>query len=70
MEDNQFFDIDPNGQVSLLRQLDEQESFVLKVTAYDNPSNPNDRQSNSTDLKIGITKDYPPEFNATQPPIK
>ena len=69
MEDNQFFDIDPNGQVRLLRQLDEQESFVLKVTAYDNPSNPNDRQSNSTDLKIGITKDYPPEFNTTQPPI-
>lgn len=69
MEDNQFFDIDPNGQVSLLKQLDEQESFVLKVTAYDNPSNPNDRQSNSTDLKIGITKDYPPEFNTTQPPI-
>ena len=69
MEDNQFFGIDLDGQVTLLKQLDEQESFVLKVTAYDNPSNPNNRQSNSTELNIGITKDYPPEFNTTQSPI-
>ena len=64
-EENEFFTINSTGQVILKKPLGDQESFVFQVKAFDNPTNANDQKSTSTDLKIGITKDYPPIFNET-----